>query len=293
MKNSRQDGQAQDGSLPEKLEGAMDRRAFLSTSALLGLGFAAGCTGMERDLTGVVAGPSTLQAVPGGSQAALDIFNSSGVAKDLAAWLQSHNLRQEPGRALLFDVPAVQDLPAGVTAEDRPSLIGESAYKTFQNDSFATSQFTRDQMASISTVARAEMASEIGSLLQHGSAVLAIACCCCCSCCSLCCCSCNRGNQHHSSSFQVAAVPYGDPTVVYAGGVRNYFRGMVGVQDDGEAVAVLESVSNDPAMTVHEIAIGLLDKQTRAVRAYRFTPQQLDQMGPQALAQQLFSTTAA
>jgi hypothetical protein len=289
--SSSPDEQAKDG-LPDRLGRAMDRRTFFSTSALLGLGFAAGCSAVGRDWNGVVAGPSMLEALPDGNARALEIYDASPTARELGAWLERFALKQEPARALLFDVPAVTDLPKEVTAEDRPSLIGESAYKTFQNDSFAKERFTGDQMASISTVARVDMASEIGSLIQNGGAVLAMACCCCCCCCSLCCCSCNNGDNGGSSQsakFQVAAVPFGDPTIEYAGEVRAYFRGMMGVQDNGEAVAIVESVTNDPEMTVADITIGVLDRETREVRAFRFTPQELDELGPKALAERLFT----
>ena len=150
------------GGLPGRLDRAMDRRAFLSTSALLGLGFAAGCSGIGRDWKGVVAGPSMLEAVPDGNARALEIFNSSDYARPLAAWLEEHALRQEPERALLFDVPDASELTE-IKAEERPSLIGESAYKTFQNDEFARSRFTEDQMASISSVARVESAASLQS----------------------------------------------------------------------------------------------------------------------------------
>ena len=290
MSSSPHDEQAQGGGLPDRLDGDMDRRTFFSLSALLGLGLAAGCSDLGRGgLTGVPGSPSMLSAVPDGGPKAMQIFDSSDVARHLGAWLERHNLLREPSRALLFNVPAVADLPKGVTAEDRPSLIGESAYKTFQNDSFATSRFTGDQMSSISTVARVEMASEIGGLLQSGGALLAIACCCCCCCCSLCCCSCNNGDNGGDVSFDVAAISFGDPTIQYDGEVRNYFRGTVGVQGNGEAVAVLEHVSNDPKMTVHRVTIGLFDRESQSVREYGFTPRELEDLGPDALAKQLFA----
>lgn len=289
MSSSPHDEQAQNGGLPDKLNSEIDRRTFFSISALLGLGFAAGCSGVGRDFTGITAGPSMLESVPGGNAAALDLYNRSPSAQQLGRWLERHALRQEPARALLFDVPAVSDLPTGVTAEDRPSLIGESAYRTFQNDSFAQTNFTGDQMASISSVARVQMASDIGSVLQHGG-VLAAACCCCC-CCSLCCCSCNNGDNggnHNHASFRAAAVPFGDPTIVYGGPVRDYFRGTVGVQDNGEAVGIVEFVRNDPGFTVHHVTIGLFDPAAGAVNEYRFTPRELEELGPEALARQLF-----
>lgn len=289
MSSSPHDGQAQSGGLPDKLDREIDRRTFFSISALLGLGFAAGCSGVGRDGNGIMAGPSMLESVPDGNAAALDLFHRSPTAQQLGEWLQRHGLRQEPARALLFDVPAASELPTGVTAEDRPSLIGESAYRTFQNDSFARANFTGDQMASISSVARVQMASDIGSVLQHGG-VLAAACCCCC-CCSLCCCSCNNGDNggnHNHAAFRTAAVPFGDPTVVYGGPVGNYFRGTVGVQDNGEAVAILAAVTNDADFTAHQITIGLFDRQTGAVNEYRFTPRELEELGPEALARRLF-----
>lgn len=289
MSSSPHDEQAQNGDLPEKLNREIDRRTFFSISALLGLGFAAGCSDVSRNFTGIASGPSMLESVPDGNAAALDLFNRSPTAQQLGQWLQRHGLRQEPARALLFDVPAASELPTGVTAEDRPSLVGESAYRTFQNDSFARANFTGDQMASISSVARVQMASDIGSVLQHGG-VLAAACCCCC-CCSLCCCSCNNGDNggnHSAAAFRASAVPFGDPTIVYGGPVRDYFRGTVGVQDNGEAVAILAAVTNDADFTAHQITIGLFDHQTGAVNEYRFTPSELDELGPEALARRLF-----
>jgi hypothetical protein len=54
-------------------------------------------------------------------------------------------------------------------------------------------------------------------------------------------------------------------------------------------VAIVESVTNDPEMTVADITIGVLDRETREVRAFRFTPQELDELGPKALAERLFT----
>lgn len=290
MSSSPHDEQAKEGGLPEKLNREIDRRTFFSISALLGLGLAAGCSDVGRSFTGITSGPSMLEAVPDGNAAALDLFHRSPAAQQLGRWLERHNLRLEPARAALFDVPAVSELPEGITAEDRPSLVGESAYRTFQSDSFAKSSFTGEQMASISSVARMQMASDIGSVLGHGP-VLAAACCCCC-CCSLCCCSCNNGDNggnHNHARFQAAAIPFGDPTIVYGGEVRDYFRGTVGVQDNGEAVAVLAAVTNDPDFTAHRITLGLFDPKTGAVTEYSFTPRELEELGPEALADRLFA----
>lgn len=291
MSNSPDSGNPREGGAPRKPENAIDRRTFISTSALLGLGFAAGCSGVGRDGAGMLSAPSMLQAVPDGNTRALQIFNESDIARDLGAWLQGYGLEQAPGRALLFDVPAVSELPTGLTADDRPSLVGESAYRAFSNDSFAQSRFTDEQRVSIASMARIDMASDIGSLIHNARPVIAVACCCCACCCSLCCCSCNNYDSstvHNPDRFLVSAVPYDSPGIDYAGPVRQYFSGTVGVQANGEAVALVTTVTNDPAMTAQEVVIGLLDRETRQVSTYRFTPQELEDLGPEALADRIF-----
>ncbi len=291
MSNSPDGGNPGDGGAQRRPGNAVDRRTFLSTSALLGLGFAAGCSGLGRDGAGMLPAPSMLQAVPDGNTRALQIFNSSGIARDLGAWLESHGLRQESGRAALFDVPAVSELPPGLTADDRPSLVAESAYRTFQNDAYARSRLTTDQLAAHCAAGNAATAAEVARVIHRGGGKIKNGCSCSSSSCDNGCCSCNNGDQlaiRHDGAFQVAAVPYGDPGVNYSGPVRQYLRGNIGVQANGEAVGILETVSNDAGMSVQEYAILLLDRQTRQVSVYRFGPQELAAVGPDGVADRLF-----
>ncbi|HEX2209556.1 MAG TPA: hypothetical protein VHG93_17890 [Longimicrobium sp.] len=287
MAESRNGGQIPD---PKETDGTMDRRAFLSAAGLLGMGLAAGCGDARHGWNALVgSGPTFYSAVPNGASKALQLYNASPMARRLGTWLEGQGLQLQSGRSLFFDVPAVST-SSGITVEDRPTLIGESAYRSFHTDSFSTSNLTSTQLASLSGAERTNLAGEIGSLIRAGGCC----CCCCCSCSSSnsCCSSSNGGVQGVASSraFTTAAITFNDPTVQYAGPVRTYLSGMVGVQDNGEAFAVAMSGSNDPGMTIHSARLAFVDHDTGALRiTASFTPADLRRLGPDALATQIFA----
>jgi hypothetical protein len=267
----------------------------------------------------------------GRRETAVQYYRASEHARMIAEyWARNFNLQVEPQRAKMFGIPggstrktglkdaiyALQVLvgvrPPGFmkpVVESKSSLIGESAYSAFLNDTFINgygcdpndptcepavpARFTSDKARLLGDPSRMNMSSDIGKLIDSGlglgGPILATACCCCCSCCSVCCCSSNDGDQQ-TGDVEVAAIPHGDPRAGNLPETEFYYRGMMAVMPNGEAIGViLHGRSSD--MAVESMSIAYVDAPVGTVGEVKqvgFDPNRLVEIGPEAMAKEIF-----
>ncbi len=311
----------------------MNRRKFLKLS-----GFAAAGAGMgsmalppNADAQDDPTVPGLRMVIPpmaGQRETAVQYYGASEHAQMIADyWAQQpFNLQVELQRAKMFEIPggstrktglkdaiyALQVLvgvrPPGFmkpVVESKSSLIGESAYSAFLNDTFINgynqcdpndttcepavpARFSSDKVRMLGDPSRMNMSSDIGKLIDSGlgGAIPAATCCCCCCCCSACCCSSNDGDQQ-GGDVKAAAVPHGDPQAGNLPETELYYRGMMAVMPNGEAVGViLHGRSSD--MAVDSMSIAYVDATVGEVKQVSFDPNRLVEIGPEAMAKEIF-----
>ncbi len=319
-----------------KTSSGFNRRQFLKIGGLTAAAGIApvGFPAMARaqDLPGTNISPLrlVLPPVPGETQAAVKLYAASNAARMIGSyWKEKYGLEFEPERTRMFSIPggstrkiglrdaiyALQVLagirpqkPLETLVESKSSLIGESAYAAFLNDTFINGyakcspdsptecrtlvqyRFTTDQVKMLGDPSRMDMSRDIGKLIDSGlgGPIMAAACCCCCCCCSVCCCSCNDGDQT-GGDVTLAAAPFGDPLASTLPAEDLYYRGMMAVMPGGEAVGVaLQGRSQDMFVSVMNIAfVG----PTGGVQEIGFDPNLLGEIGPEAMAEKIFGGT--
>jgi len=244
----------------------------------------------------------TIPPVPGGNEETLKLFRKSGEAKKLTEWFKKFDLHMEPERAKLFEIsesgifplPAARDLSNGLIIENKISLLGESAYMAFLNDSYSQEHFSPKQLQTLSLLANQKLSQDLATLIQEGGGghVVTAACCCCCCCCSQCCCSCASYGGGHSASkvaTRIGMLAFGDHSVnpKDTTKIHTYYRGAMGVVKDGKVCSVLLKVKNDPKLTILEMTIAMVNEDGN-IGTFTVNPEKLKTLGPTSLANQLW-----
>lgn len=270
----------------------VSRRGFLQQSMALGVAGLAAYVSPKMAAAPGSGGSALLEPIPGSNQLALDRFNASPEAQQIANYLQANypSLRLEQSRAALYPDPADHNLPAPTLPEERMSLIGESAYQGFLSDNFAGTNFTANQISVLGSSTRTQLSRDLGRLIHVGGPILAMSCCCCCCCCSICSCSSNDGDQGGDTDLSIAAVTYGDQDADYSGTTIPYFRAYISVDVNGRAVGLIQQLES---FDLDVISIEMISFPNGGpLSTTHIDPGALTSMGPDAYAQELWGSAA-
>jgi hypothetical protein len=278
--------------------GNTERRSFLKSSSVIALGGILQhfySKEVFADQLDVVQGLPTfkvglvLPPIPGGREIALTMFNAATSAQTLANAMKDHfGLEPELDRALLFSIPDATVVPPGIKIQDKASLLGESVYTLSLSDQYIQSYLKPEQLRFLGSSSFVQLSRDIGELVQMaGNRAIRSGCSsstsssCGCSSSSTSCSSFKKGDPIERS--YVAAISFGKLTEES----NKLYRGVIGLQGDNEAWAMVMQIEKEPEVKVLDITIGTI-LPDGSIHTKTFDSSELQEIGPENLVRKLY-----